>query len=231
MEHKKTLCIIPARGGSKRIPRKNIKLFCGEPIISFSIKAAIDSSLFDEVMVSTDDKEISNIARECGAKVPFLRGSDNSNDFATTMDVIDEVLNSYLKVGITFEYICCLYPTAPFVTKEALDLGWNKLISGDVQTVVPVVEFSYPVWRGFNRNEDGQVNLIWPENVNKRSQDLPPVYHDAGQWYWLKTSAVGKPIFNKKTSSVVLSNLQVQDIDTLEDWAIAEIKYEQLQRS
>jgi len=219
------LAIIPARGGSKRIPRKNIRDFCGKPIIAYSIESALKSGLFEEVMVSTDDAEIAEIARSYGAKVPFLRSAQNADDFATTMDVIREVLEKYKEAGKTFEYVCCIYPTAPLIRAEHLAEGFSKLATHDYQSVFPVVRFSYPVQRGLKMDETGTVSMVWPEHLNTRSQDLQTIYHDAGQWYWLNPEAVTDAIFTEASGAVILKEQEVQDIDTLEDWKIAEIKY------
>lgn len=222
------ICIIPARGGSKRIPRKNIKSFVGKPIISYSINAAQESGLFDEVMVSTDDQDIAEIAIKYGAEVPFLRSAQNADDFATTKDVIDEVIAEYENVGRRFAYCCCLYPTAPFVKPQHLGEGYRMLRNGAFDSVFPVVEFGYPIWRSLKR-EEGLTVMHWPEFITSRSQDLPKAYHDAGQWYWIDLQKISGSLFTKNTHSIVLSNLEVQDIDTDEDWKLAEIKYELLQ--
>src|SRR3989344_7763181 len=185
---KKNVAIITARGGSKRIPRKNIKLFLGQPIIKYSIEAALKSNCFNEVMVSTDDVEIAESARKLGAVVPFLRSQLNSNDHASTADVIDEVLRAYSELGKEFDNFCCLYPTAPFVTAKKLSEAMNVLSGKDVDAVFPVVRFSYPIQRGL-KIEDGLIKMIWPENLNKRSQDLDSAYHDAGQFYFMKVKS------------------------------------------
>lgn len=222
----KNLCIIPARGGSKRIPRKNIQPFLGKPIIAYSIEAALNSKLFDEVMVSTDDQEISAIALELGAKVPFLRSTKTADDYATTVDVVNEVLETYKDLGFFFYSICIIYPTAPFVTTERLREGFEKLKYFDA--AIPVTEFSYPVWRSFKVAGE-QLAYQWPEYEKSRSQDLQKLYHDAGQWYWIKTNCLKDSLVPEKTAAVVLGNLEVQDIDQKEDWRLAEIKYEYLQ--
>lgn len=220
------LAIIPARGGSKRIPRKNIKDFLGKPIIAYSIEAAIKSELFDEVMVSTDDNEIAEVALKYGAKVPFLRSNKNSNDYSTTMDVIKEVINQYkIKNNADFENGCCIYPTAPLLNIDHLNNGYNKLISSDFSTVFSAVEFSYPIWRGLSINEDNSAKMIWPQHLNDRSQDLQKVYHDAGQWYWFKTKELSDSFLSGKTTIIKLDETEVQDIDNLTDWKIAELKY------
>ncbi len=220
------LAIIPARGGSKRIPRKNIKDFLGKPIISYSIEAALNSKLFDEVMVSTDDDEIAEVAIKYGAKVPFLRSIKNSDDYSTTMDVIKEVIINYkTKMNSEFEYGCCIYPTAPLVKIEHLKIGYNKLISSDYLTVFSAVEFSYPIWRGLSINDDSTAKMIWPQHLNDRSQDLKKVYHDAGQWYWFKTKELSDSFFSGKIAVIKLDETEVQDIDNLTDWKLAELKY------
>ena len=226
----KTLCIIPARGGSKRIPRKNIKSFQGKPIIAYSIIAAIESGLFDEVMVSTNDIEIAEIAKFYGASIPFLRSEENSNDFATTVDVLTEVLDSYTKEGKDFNYICCIYPTAPFVSTTRLMEGFEMLSLG-ADSVLPILSFDYPIWRSFKINENNCLEYNWKEYINSRSQDLPKVYHDAGQWYWVncnKLKEIGSMIFDT-TRGLHLSPFEAHDIDTIDDWKLAELKYEYLQ--
>lgn len=219
------LAIIPARGGSKRIHRKNIKSFFGRPIIAYSIEVALQSGLFDEVMVSTDDDEIAEIARQYGANVPFIRSERNSNDFAQTIDVLNEVGAMYKeKFNKIFDYTCCIYPTAPLITKERLIEGLNLLIENSLDTVFPIVSFSYPILRSVEII-DGKTRLVWPEYANTRTQDFNDVYHDAGQWYWYNPKKVKKTIFTNNTSSIILDQLEVQDIDTLSDWLVAEMKY------
>ena len=176
------IAIITARGGSKRIPRKNIKEFLGKPIISYSIEAALKSGLFEEVMVSTDDEEIAQIARKAGASVPFMRSINTSDDFATTDDVLLEVLDDYEKIGKTFEYMACIYPTAPFVTPEKLSEAIRLLKEHRATGVMPVVPFSFPPQRGMVVSE-GRLAYCYPENAMKRSQDLETMYHDCGQFY------------------------------------------------
>lgn len=221
----KSICIITARGGSKRIPRKNIKPFLGKPIIQYSIEVALESKLFDIIMVSTDDTEIAGISRQLGAEVPFMRSAKNSDDFAGTLDVVVEVLNSYSNQGIEFENVCVIYPTAPFVTVANLEKGYKSL--SDHNAAIPVVAFSYPVWRSFNL-KDGVLNYQWPEYESSRSQDLTPLYHDAGQWYWIKRDAIRNTLVPDKTKPIILNEREVQDIDSLEDWKIAELKYKAL---
>jgi N-acylneuraminate cytidylyltransferase len=227
------LCIIPARGGSKRIPRKNIKDFLGKPIIAYSIEAAKSSKLFEEVMVSTDDIEIADIAVKYGAKVPFIRSKVNADDYASTVDVVIEVINTYKNLGNEFEYACCIYPTAPLVKNKYLIDSFNLLIEKSYDTVFPVSKFSYPIFRALQINENGKLSMIWSENLTKRSQDLPDSYHDAGQFYWLnipKLFASNKLLTNN-SGTIILNDLEVQDIDNEMDWKLAEIKYQLLNMS
>ncbi len=225
----KSIAIITARGGSKRIPRKNIKEFLGKPIIAYTIEAAIASNMFDQVMVSTDDDEIAEIAKKFGAQVPFMRSEKTSNDFATTADVLNEVIDEYKKLGESFEYMCCLYPTAPFVTPEAIGQAMKILEDNGADTVLPVVKFSFPPQRGVVM-KDGYLTPKYPECMPMRSQDLEPMYHDAGQFYCMKVSSFleqGKVVMDK-TMPYMQDDMNVQDIDTPEDWAIAEVKYKVL---
>ncbi len=224
------LCIIPARGGSKRIPRKNIKDFLGKPIIAYSIETALQSDLFDEVMVSTDDEEIAKVAKEYGADVPFIRSKENADDFATTTEVLLEVIAQYENRGKIFEYACCIYPTAPLIKVENLKMGYAKLNNEQFSTVFPSVAFSYPIWRGLKKTLNDGFEMVWPENLNQRSQDLEEIYHDAGQWYWFSIEAFknDQKLFGDRTSCIVLEETEVQDIDTLIDWKLAELKYELL---
>ena len=221
------LAIITARGGSKRIPRKNIRNFLGKPIIAYSIESAIKSGVFDEIMVSTDDDEIAKLAEKYGAKVPFKRTDATSNDTATTTDVIIEVLNEYKKRGLEFDYACCIYPTAPFITPESLKTGLNKMIESRTEVAFPVVKYSYPVQRALEIGSDGNLVMLYPEHSRSRSQDLKPIYHDAGQFYWFKTSAItpNMELLKMKASPIVIPETVVQDIDTENDWILAEMKY------
>lgn len=228
----KTLCIITARGGSKRIPGKNIKDFLGKPIIAYSIKAALASHAFDEVMVSTDSEEIANIALEYGAKVPFKRSSENANDFAVTRDVCKEVIESYREIGKEFDIFACLYPTAPFVTAVRLWDAVNRLKESDAYSLVPVVKFSFAPQRGVVIR-DGLMEWVNPEFAQTRSQDLEPIYHDCGQFYIERTEPFLREftLVTSKTIPYVLPEEEVQDIDTYSDWQIAEMKYELLRNS
>lgn len=220
------IAIITARGGSKRIPRKNIKDFLGKPIIAYSIEASLKSGIFQEVMVSTDDAEIAEVAQKYGAKVPFMRSAKNSDDFATTADVLVEVLEEYQKRGQKFEYACCLYPTAPFVTAEKLQKAFNLLLEHKADSVVPVAAFSYPIWRSL-KIENGKLQMNFPENLNKRSQDLPPAYHDVGQFYFFQVAKFlsTKRLFSDFSVPLHISELEMQDIDNETDWKLAELKY------
>ncbi len=222
----KKIAIIPARGGSKRIPRKNIRDFLGKPVIAYSIEAALKSGLFDEVMVSTDDEEISRIAQQYGASVPFVRSEESANDYATLADVLSEVINEYDQRGMTFDTVCCLLPTAPLVTHTDLINGYDKLREG-YDSVCPVVAFSYPILRSLELNETGILRMKWPEYASTRSQDLQPAYHDSGTFYWIKRETLiqEKKLFATNGSAIVLDECSVQDIDTLTDWKLAELKY------
>jgi pseudaminic acid cytidylyltransferase len=225
------LCIIPARGGSKRIPRKNIRKFLGKPIISYTIEAALESGFFDKVMVSTDDNEIAEVSKQYGAEIPFMRSASTSDDFATTADVIAEVLTQYENEGISFEYACCCYATAPFTTSKRLAEGFDKLIAENVDSVFPISAFSYPIFRSLKKSDDGRVGMNWPENLNKRSQDFPEAFHDAGQWYWFVVDRFLKSgqLFTNNSFGLEISPLEVQDIDNEHDWHLAELKYGYLQ--
>lgn len=224
----KNICIIPARGGSKRIPRKNIKDFLGKPIIAYSIEAALKSELFDEVMVSTDDEEIAAIAKQYGAQVPFLRSAETANDFATTADVLLEVLEMYREQGHDFDNLCCLYATAPFVKAERLRECYD-LMQNDIDSAFTVVEYSYPIQRSLVT--DGvNIRMAYPEYKNARSQDLQKHYHDAGQFYFstVKNLEENHSLWGEHTAPLILSELEVQDLDTMTDWQLAEMKYQLL---
>lgn len=224
------LCIIPARGGSKRIPRKNIKPFLGKPIIAYSIEAALKSNLFDEVMVSTDAREIATVAEEFGASVPFMRSEDNANDFATLADVLLEVVEEYKNIGSNIENICCILPTAPLISVQRLRESHDVFNSGKFDSFCPVVAFSYPILRALELDTQDRLRMIWPEYLKSRSQDLKPAYHDSGSFYWVKTEALEreKTLFCKNGSAIIVSENEVQDIDTETDWQLAELKYKLL---
>lgn len=225
----KKIAIIPARAGSKRIPGKNCKLFLGKPIISYTIKTVLDSGIFDEVIVSTDSIEIAKLAEQFGAKVPFLRSAKTSDDVATTSQVLEEVLNKYGEDKVKFDIACCIYPTAVLLKPENLVEGYNKMESGNYDTVVSVLKFGHPIQRGF-KEVNGRMEMLWPENKSKRSQDLESVYHDAGQFYFFRPAKFieQKQLFTGNTGFVLLPEYQAQDIDNEDDWKMAEIKYRYL---
>lgn len=222
----KALAIITARGGSKRIPRKNIKSFLGKPILAYSIEAALNSGIFSEVMVSTDDEEIAEIAKKYGAKVPFFRSEKTSNDFATTNDVLLEVIDEYEKRGCSFDIAACIYPTAPFITAGRLKEAFDTLAGSDCDTLIPVVPFSYPVQRAL-LSKDNRLVFEYPQYLDSRSQDLEPHYHDAGQFYFFKPERFKetRKLMLGNIVPLILSELEVQDIDNETDWKLAEIKY------
>ena len=219
------IAIITARGGSKRIPHKNIKEFCGKPIIEYSIEAA-KQGIFDTVMVSTDDNKIAEIAKNAGAEVPFMRSEETSNDYATTADVLMEVLEKYKERGIRYENACCIYPTAPFVTGYKLRQAMEMLVKEKKDSVMPVVPFSFPPLRGMVIN-DGKLEYKWQEYAMKRSQDLEEIYHDCGQFYVFRveTFEKEKKLVTDNTAGMIISELEVQDIDNETDWQLAEMKY------
>ena len=226
------LCIIPARGGSKRIPRKNIRSFLGSPIISYSIRAAIESGLFDDVMVSTDDDEIAQVAQEFGASIPFKRSKKASDDYATTADVLLEVLEAYWKKEKrSFENLCCLYPCSPLVTSATLRKAWEtyEAKTGVYDALIPVMRFGFPPQRSFHLDGD-KLAYHWPEHALSRSQDLEPLLHDAGQFYWIRTKVLQemKTLVPAKTGAIILEELEVQDIDNEMDWKMAELKFSAL---
>lgn len=223
---KKRVAIITARGGSKRIPKKNIRSFCGKPIIQYSIEAALQSGLFEEVMVSTDNEEIAETAKTAGAKIPFLRSAETSNDYASTAEVLLEVLSEYEKRGRIFDTTCCIYPTAPFVTAEKLKQAVLLLEEKDADSVVPVVRYSFPPQRAFIVR-DGFTVMKYPEHARTRSQDLEPYFHDCGQFYCMQTKRFleKKQIFTDHMLSIEMPEMQVQDIDNESDWEMAELKY------
>lgn len=226
MNQYKSVAIIPARGGSKRIPRKNIRDFLGFPIIKYSIDAAIKSGIFDEIMVSTEDREIAVIAEEFGAKIPFYRSSETAGGKATLVEMLLEVIKEYEKIGKHFDYACVILSTAPFVTADVLKASCDILIKSKADGVVPVVQFGYPIQRAF-QIEDDRLSMVWPENILKFSQELKPTYHDSGQFYWLdvKKFKEQKKFFPNDARPYILPETRVQDIDTEEDWKLAEMKY------
>lgn len=221
------IAIIPARGGSKRIPKKNIRNFLGKPIIVYSIEAAFASGIFSEVMVSTDDDEIAKLAISHGASVPFLRSSKNSDDYATTSDVLTEVLLYYQSINKKYDYACCIYPTAVLMEITILVEAYHLALTDKYDLILPIVPYSFPVLRSFIKDSDEKIKYAYPQYINSRSQDLPPHYYDAGQFLFFKIipylergKLTGDSIFG-----IELNPMQVQDIDNEEDWLIAELKY------
>ena len=231
MINNRVVAIIPARGGSKRIPNKNIKLFAGQPIISYSIRVAQETGLFDRIIVSTDSLEIAATAREYGAHVPFLRPAELANDFVGTARVVCHAIEWLAQDGNQPEFICCIYATAPFIQASYLKQGYDKLVSSDVTSVFSVTTYPYPIYRSLKITENDHIKMIWPEYENIRSQDLSEAYHDAGQFYWVNTNKFmkEKALFAKDSLPVILPRYLVQDIDTPEDWETAEKMYSVLQ--
>ena len=227
------LAIIPARGGSKRIPKKNIKDFLGKPIIAYSIEAAINSGLFDEVMVSTDDEAIAKIAIKHGAKVQFLRSIKNAYYYATTFDVINEVISNYKSINKTFDFTCCLYACAPFVTATKLIDAFDFLQKEKFDSDLPIKPFGFPIQRALKKEANNKTSFFYPEFCLTRSQDLDQSFHDAGQFYWMNTDLClqKEAVLTDNTGSIVISELEAQDIDTELDWKLAELKHKLLQRS
>jgi N-acylneuraminate cytidylyltransferase len=225
------LAVIPARGGSKRIPRKNIKMFCGKPMIAWSIEAALQSGCFDKVIVSTDDDEIAEVARQYGASVPFMRPAELSDDYTGTIPVIQQTIEWCKANGFDARQVCCLYATAPFVSPEDLRRGLSTLEQTGSQYAFSVTSYAFPIQRAIRLTETGRVEMFNAEHFNTRSQDLEESYHDAGQFYWGLASAwlEGKMIFSPESSAVLLPRHRVQDIDTPEDWVRAEWLYKAFQ--
>lgn len=226
-----SIAIIPARGGSKRIERKNIKEFNGKPIISYVIELAIQSKLFDEVMVSTDDDEIGSIAIMNNAKVPFKRSAKNSNDFATLADVLIEVLEKYKELGKNFDTVCCILPTAALISQNRLKEAYDKLMSRKFNAIVPVIKFAYPIQRAL-KNHDGFLKMREPNHYLSRSQDLESYFHDSGQFYWIEAETLlsQKTLFTSQAGYVELEETEAQDVDNLLDWKMLEIKYDFLKK-
>ncbi len=221
------IAIITARGGSKRIPRKNIREFCGKPIMNYSIEAALEAGIFDEVMVSTEDDEIADIARAAGAQVPFMRSAETSSDTATTEEVISEVLMRYEELGRSFDYGCCIYPTAPFVTAHKLRDAYDILVESGAQSIVPMQEFTYPPQRGLFIDGEGYVKMLHPEYAATRSQDLEKHYHECGQFYIFRNAdfMIQRDTTMEKSIPYIIDPVESQDIDTESDWELAELKY------
>ena len=224
------LCIIPARGGSKRIPKKNIIDFFGSPIISYPIKTAKSTRLFDEIMVSTDCKEIAEVSKKYGASVPFIRSKGNATDKSPTIDVLFEVLNYYSLKGRKFDYVCCLYPFTPLMTTAILHSSFEIIKSNDVSSVFPVVAYNHPVQRGFTINKQGIIDTIDLKFFKRRTQSLRKVFHDAGQFYWFRPETLKKTklIIDSQSKVVEMNQLEVHDVDSPEDLEMVKLKYKLL---
>ncbi len=220
-----SICVIPARGGSKRIPRKNIKLFHNKPMIAWSIEAAIKSGIFKKIIVSTDDPEIAEIAIANGAEVPFMRPSNISDDYTNTIDVISHACNWAKDEGLSIETVCCLYATAPFVRASDLKKAYEVLNSGDWQYVFSTGEYSSPIFRSFKKENEGGVKMFFPEHFETRSQDLPQALFDAGMFYMATSNAwiENLRIFDNHSYPIIIPSYRIQDIDTPQDWERAEI--------
>ena len=221
------LAVIPARGGSKRIPRKNIKEFCGKPMIAWSIEAAQESGLFERIIVSTDDPEIAAIAESLGAEVPFMRPPELSDDHAGTSVVIDHAIEWLRQRGLTPDPVCCIYATAPFISSDDLHRGFKVLQESAADFAFSVTSYAFPIQRAIRLTSEGGMEMFQPQHFMTRSQDLEEAYHDAGQFYWGRADAwcSGMPIFGPKSVPVVIPRCRVQDIDTLEDWQRAELMF------
>jgi len=228
----KAVAIIPARGGSKRIPRKNIKDFHGKPLIAYSIETALESKLFDKVIVTTDDEEIAAIAKEQGAEVPFIRPKELSDDFTGTGDVVDHALNYLKEQGESYDYACTIYATAPLLQSKYLIEGYNALKNSTAIHAFSATSMPFPIQRTFKLDINGRCEMFTPEHYMSRSQDLEEAYQDAGQFYWTKLNQKSDEImFGKDSIPIILPRHLVQDIDTLEDWQRAEVMYKVLQES
>lgn len=226
------VAIIPARGGSKRIPKKNIKDFLGKPMIAYPIEVAIESGLFDKIIVSTDSEEIAKVAEKYGAEIPFIRPPELSDDFTGTNPVIRHAVEFLQALGNDLDLVCCIYATTPLLDKKYLQLGYEKIKDSNLDYVFSATTFPFPVQRAIKLNSDNLVRPAFAEYINSRSQDLEEMYHDAGQFYWGKLASwlSGKPAFYSKSHIVTLPRFRVQDIDTLEDWQQAEYKFMLLKR-
>jgi len=227
------ICVVPARGGSKRIPRKNIKVFNGKPIIAYSIEAALESNCFEQIIVSTDDNEIAEVAKTYGAKVPFIRPVELSNDYAGTIPVIKHAIEWLESHNHTIDNVCCLYATAPFIQSQTIFKAFQQLQESKADYCFSVTSFAFPIQRSIRITHDDKVDMFYPENFNVRSQDLEEAYHDAGQFYWGKVQAFKDelPLFSEAASPYILPRYLVQDIDTTEDWIRAEAMYRVLQET
>jgi pseudaminic acid cytidylyltransferase len=222
----KALAVIPARGGSKRLPDKNIRDFAGKPMLAWSVEAALESGLFDTVMVSTDSEEIAEVARAAGASVPFLRSARTAGDHAIILDVMAEVVELYEADGRRFDRLCCISATAPLLRSSTLKRAADLMDTGDFDTVFPVVAFDYPIQRALRRDMHGRTAMRRPEHYASRSQDLEPAYHDAAQFYWMtrQVCVTKQPTFAGRAGSFVIDAMEAQDIDTPTDWRLAELK-------
>ena len=228
----KAIAIIPARGGSKRIPRKNIRDFHGKPLIAYSIQVALESKLFDKIIVSTDDEEIANVAKNYGAEVPFIRPKELSDDFTGTGDVVKHTLDWLEENGETFKFVCTIYATAPLLLSDYLIEGYEKLKNSDAINTFSATSMPFPIQRTFKVNDEGRCEMFTPEHYTARSQDLEEAYQDAGQFYWTKVDQTSDEImFGKDSIPIILPRYLVQDIDTMEDWVRAELMYKVLQES
>ena len=225
------VAVIPARGGSKRIPHKNIKLFCGKPMMAYSIEAAKNAGIFSRIIVSTDSKEVASIAKDFGAEIPFMRPVELADDFAGTDAVILHALKRLMEDGEKIDYICCIYATAPFVKAEYILKGYNILCDNKATSCFSVTTYPFPIFRSLKINSQGWLEMFWPEHRETRSQDLPEAYHDAGQFYWadVKKYLKEKQFYSKDAVPVILPRYLVQDIDTPEDWETAEKMFSVLQ--
>ena len=229
----KTIAVIPARGGSKRIPRKNIKPFCGKPMIAYSIEAAIRAGIFDEIIVSTDDEEIADIAKNAGASVPFMRPKELSDDFTATGAVVEHAIKFLQARGDRIKFVCTIYATAPLIDEIYIKLGLEKLRASNAKNAFSCTSMPFPIWRTFKIAKDGRCEMFWRENFDKRSQDLEEAYQDAGQFYWTNLDAPSSDeiFFGRDSIAIVLPRHLVQDIDTPQDWIRAEFLYEAVQKS
>nr|WP_315105520.1 pseudaminic acid cytidylyltransferase [uncultured Campylobacter sp.] len=229
----KTIAVIPARGGSKRIPRKNIKPFCGKPMIAYSIEAAIRAGIFDEIIVSTDDEEIADIAKNAGASVPFMRPKELSDDFTATGAVVEHVIKFLQARGDRIKFVCTIYATAPLIDEFYIKLGLEKLRASNAKNAFSCTSMPFPIWRTFKIAKDGRCEMFWRENFAKRSQDLEEAYQDAGQFYWTNLDAPSSDeiFFGRDSIAIVLPRHWVQDIVTPQDWIRAEFLYKAVQKS
>ena len=226
------IAVIPARGGSKRIPRKNLKDFLGRPLIGYSVQAALDAEIFDRVLVSTEDPEIAAVARDLGAETPFMRPNALADDFTGTHEVMTHAVRSLIDGGCAVEEACCIYATAPFIQAEDIRAGLSLLQSGDWHSVFGATTFPAPIFRSFRQEDSGGLAMIFPQYFQTRSQDLPETYHDAGQFYWARTESWLRPSegFSRRATIVKLPRWRVQDIDTPEDWEHAELLWRFMHR-